>query len=60
MWYPPGDAWSRVGTEGFDTGYEFWRTTVGHQTKPPKPLAQLPDIADDDQTLPIIKDGRGR
>lgn len=62
VWYPPGASWNRVGSEEFDKGYEFWRTTVGHNTKPPKHLVQLPDITADRQDLRIVVKGdrRGR
>ena len=56
VWYPPGAAWSHVGSEEFDKGYEFWKESVGRQQSqgPDKKLVQLPDVLSD-QKLTIIK-----
>ncbi len=62
VWYPPGDSSSSPAqaSEAFDTGFAFWQQTSGteYQQKNGKrrgnPLMALPDLADDDQELPII------
>ncbi len=58
VWYPPGASWEHVGSQRFDEGYTFWRTSIGIDQNPPKPLVQLPDVAGERQSLQIPRPGQ--
>jgi hypothetical protein len=64
IWYPPGDTWSRAGTEPFDQGFEFWKENSGRfLANDPVDMVALPPPRDADQYLAIVprrRPGRGK
>ena len=60
VWYPPGEYWpdQKGHQKAFDEPFAFFTASSGMHIEPPgkqRPLVRLPDPADRDQSLPIIR-----
>lgn len=59
--YPPAASWDQRGQPGFDKVSAFWKQSSGAEVKSNDgkrrgyPLTPLPDIANPDQSLPIVE-----